>query len=79
MSKTGVWMVLALLHCAGGSGAWAEPEAGPMGGNDTDEHVRRTAQTCRRCRRERSQVCVTQAMIDKYGGPYSNPPTRNAR
>jgi Protein of unknown function (DUF3617) len=21
-----------------------------------------------------SQVCVTQAMIDKYGGPYSNPP-----
>lgn len=20
------------------------------------------------------QVCVTQAMIDKYGGPYSNPP-----
>jgi hypothetical protein len=21
-----------------------------------------------------NQVCVTQAMIDKYGGPYSNPP-----
>ncbi len=21
-----------------------------------------------------TQVCVTQAMIDKYGGPYSNPP-----
>jgi hypothetical protein len=21
-----------------------------------------------------SQVCVTQAMVDKYGGPYSNPP-----
>ncbi|MGD0914107.1 MAG: DUF3617 domain-containing protein [Terracidiphilus sp.] len=21
-----------------------------------------------------SQVCVTQAMIDKYGGPYQNPP-----
>jgi hypothetical protein len=20
-----------------------------------------------------SQICVTQAMIDKYGGPYSNP------
>ena len=21
-----------------------------------------------------TQVCVTQAMIDKYGGPYQNPP-----
>ena len=24
-----------------------------------------------------TQVCVTQAMIDKYGGPYSNPPRGN--
>lgn len=24
-----------------------------------------------------SQVCVTQAMIDKYGGPYSNPQRGN--
>lgn len=26
-----------------------------------------------------SQVCVTQAMIDKYGGPYSNPPHGNCK
>lgn len=25
------------------------------------------------------QVCVTQAMIDKYGGPASNPQTRNCQ
>lgn len=26
-----------------------------------------------------SQVCVTQAMIDKYGGPYSNPQNGNCQ
>jgi hypothetical protein len=26
-----------------------------------------------------SQVCVTQAMIDKYGGPYSNPQRGNCQ
>lgn len=26
-----------------------------------------------------SQVCVTQAMIDKYGSPYSNPPRGNCQ
>jgi hypothetical protein len=26
-----------------------------------------------------TQVCVTQAMIDKYGGPYSNPPRGNCK
>jgi hypothetical protein len=26
-----------------------------------------------------TQVCVTQAMIDKYGGPYSNPPRGGCR
>lgn len=25
------------------------------------------------------QVCVTQAMIDKYGSPYSNPPNGNCK
>ncbi|MGA9070728.1 MAG: DUF3617 family protein [Terracidiphilus sp.] len=25
-----------------------------------------------------SQVCVTQEMIDKYGGPTANPPSRNS-
>jgi len=26
-----------------------------------------------------TQVCVTQAMIDKYGGPYQNPPRGNCQ
>jgi len=26
-----------------------------------------------------TQMCVTQAMIDKYGGPYSNPPRGNCQ
>jgi hypothetical protein len=26
-----------------------------------------------------SQLCVTQAMIDKYGAPYSNPPRSNCQ
>ncbi len=26
-----------------------------------------------------TQVCVTQAMIDKYGGPFSNPPRGNCK
>lgn len=26
-----------------------------------------------------TQVCVTQEMIDKYGGPYSNPPRGNCQ
>ncbi len=71
MSKTRVWMVVgcclfALAASAQGqrkAGLWEVTSSMSMSGMPNMPNMGSHTQ----------QVCVTQAMIDKYGGPYSNP------
>ena len=71
MSKTRIWMVVgcclfALAASARGqrkAGLWEVTSSMSMSGMPNMPQMGSRTQ----------QVCVTQAMIDKYGGPYSNP------
>ena len=71
MSKNRVWMVvgcclMALATSAQGqrkAGLWEVTSQMSMSGMPSMPAMGSHTQ----------QVCVTQAMIDKYGGPYSNP------
>ena len=71
MSKTRIWMVVgcclfALAARAQGqrkAGLWQVTSQMSMSGMPNMPAMGSHTQ----------QVCVTQAMIDKYGGPYSNP------
>ncbi|MGB8029356.1 MAG: DUF3617 family protein [Terracidiphilus sp.] len=71
MSKTRIWMVvgcclIALATSAQGqrkAGLWEVTSQMSMSGMPNMPQMGSRTQ----------QVCVTQAMIDKYGGPYSNP------
>ncbi len=72
MSKTRIWMVvvccfIALAATAQGqrkAGLWEVTSQMSMSGMPNMPSMGSHTQ----------QVCVTQAMVDKYGGPYSNPP-----
>ena len=68
MNKARVWMTLGLCVVAlaaqpnaeGKAGLWEVTSSVSMSGMPAmGSHT--------------TQVCVTQAMVDKYGGPYSNP------
>jgi hypothetical protein len=71
MSKTRIWMVVgcclfALAVSAQGqrkAGLWEVTSQMSMSGMPNMPQMGSRTQ----------QVCVTQAMINKYGGPYSNP------
>jgi hypothetical protein len=71
MSKTRIWMVvscclIAMAASAQGqrkAGLWEVTSSMSMSGMPNMPNMGSHTQ----------QVCVTQAMIDKYGGPYSNP------
>jgi hypothetical protein len=71
MSKIRIWMVVgcclfALAVSAQGqrkAGLWEVTSSMSMSGMPNMPQMGSRTQ----------QVCVTQAMIDKYGGPYSNP------
>lgn len=71
MSKTRIWMVagcclFAMAASAQGqrkAGLWEVTSSTSMSGMPNMPQMGSHTQ----------QVCVTQAMIDKYGGPYSNP------
>src|SRR5579863_5037845 len=71
MNRTRIWMVvgccfIALAATAQGqrmAGLWEVTSQMSMSGMPNMPNMGSHTQ----------QVCVTQAMIDKYGGPYSNP------
>jgi len=71
MNKTRIWMVvgccfIALAATAQGqrkAGLWEVTSQMSMSGMPNMPAMGSHTQ----------QVCVTQAMVDKYGGPYSNP------
>jgi hypothetical protein len=71
MSKTRIWVVvscclIAMAVSAQGqrkAGLWEVTSSMSMSGMPNMPNMGSRTQ----------QVCVTQAMIDKYGGPYSNP------
>jgi hypothetical protein len=72
MNRTRIWMVvgccfIALAVTAQGqrkAGLWEVTSQMSMSGMPNMPAMGSHTQ----------QVCVTQAMVDKYGGPYSNPP-----
>ena len=79
MSKTGIWMTLgccmvALAVQAHGQsrrpGLWEVTSSMSMSGMPANMPTSGSHTT---------QVCVTQAMIDKYGGPTSNPGRGNCQ
>ena len=71
MSKTRIWVVVSCCLVAMAASAQGQRKAGlwevtssmSMSGMPNMPQMGSRTQ----------QVCVTQAMIDKYGGPYSNP------
>jgi len=71
VNKTRIWMVvgccfIALAATAQGqrkAGLWEVTSSMSMSGMPNMPSMGSRTQ----------QVCVTQAMVDKYGGPYSNP------
>jgi hypothetical protein len=71
MSKIRIWVVVSCCLIAMGASAQGQRKAGlwevtssmSMSGMPNMPNMGSHTQ----------QVCVTQAMIDKYGGPYSNP------
>jgi hypothetical protein len=73
MSKTRIWVMvscclIAIAASAQGqrkAGLWEVTSSMSMSGMPSMPNMGSRTQ----------QVCVTQAMIDKYGGPYSNPQT----
>lgn len=73
MSRTRIWMVvgcclMAMAVSAQGqrkAGLWEVTSSMSMSGMPNMPQMGSHTQ----------DVCVTQAMIDKYGGPYSNPQT----
>ena len=58
--KPGLWEVTATMNMAGMPQMPAMPAGAPQMASPFAPHT--------------SQVCVTQAMIDKYGGPNPQPP-----
>jgi hypothetical protein len=65
--KPGLWEVTTSMSM-GGAGTPAAPQLPPG-----VQLPPGTQMPCGPMAPRTTQVCVTQAMIDKYGGPYSNP------
>jgi hypothetical protein len=73
MSKTRIWVVVSCCLFAMAVSAQGQRKAGLWEITSTTSMSGMPNMPSMPSRTQ--QVCVTQAMIDKYGGPYSNPQT----
>jgi hypothetical protein len=71
MSKTGIWVVVSCCLIAMAASAQGQRKAGLW--EVTSSMTMSGMPNMPAMGSHTQQVCVTQAMIDKYGGPYSNP------
>ncbi len=71
MSKTRTWMMVGCCFIALAAGAQGQRKAGLW--EVTSSTTMSGMPNMPQMGSHTQQVCVTQAMIDKYGGPYSNP------
>jgi hypothetical protein len=71
MSKTRIWVVVSCCLIAMAASAQGQRKAGLW--EVTSQMSMSGMPNMPQMGSHTQQVCVTQAMIDKYGGPYSNP------
>ncbi len=71
MSKTRIWVVVSCCLIAMAASAQGQRKAGLW--EVTSQMSMSGMPNMPQMGSRTQQVCVTQAMIDKYGGPYSNP------
>ena len=71
MSKTRIWVVVSCCLVAMAASAQGQRKAGLW--EVTSSMSMSGMPNMPQMGSHTQQVCVTQAMIDKYGGPYSNP------
>src|SRR5208282_5401013 len=71
MSKTRIWVVVSCCLIAIAASAQGQRKAGLW--EVTSQMSMSGMPNMPQMGGRTQQVCVTQAMIDKYGGPYSNP------
>jgi hypothetical protein len=71
MSKTGIWVVVSCCLISMAASAQGQRKAGLW--EVTSQMSMSGMPNMPQMGSRTQQVCVTQAMIDKYGGPYSNP------
>ncbi len=71
MSKTRIWVVVSCCLIAMAASAQGQRKAGLW--EVTSQMSMSGMPNMPAMGSQTQQVCVTQAMIDKYGGPYSNP------
>ncbi len=71
MNKTGIWVVVSCCLIAMAASAQGQRKAGLW--EVTSQMSMSGMPNMPQMGSRTQQVCVTQAMIDKYGGPYSNP------
>jgi len=71
MSKTRIWMVVGCCLIAMAASAQGQRKAGLW--EVTSQMSMSGMPNMPQMGGRTQEVCVTQAMIDKYGGPYSNP------
>ena len=74
MSKTRFWLILGCCIIALAAQAQAQSRKPGLWEVTSQMSMSGGPQNMPQMPPRTSQVCVTQAMIDKYGGPYSNPP-----
>ncbi len=71
MSKTRIWVVVSCCLIAMAASAQGQRKAGLW--EVTSQMSMSGMPSMPQMGSRTQEVCVTQAMIDKYGGPYSNP------
>jgi len=74
MNKTRFWLILGCCIIALGAQAQGQGRKPGLWEVTSQMSMSGGPQNMPQMPPRTSQVCVTQAMIDKYGGPYSNPP-----
>jgi hypothetical protein len=72
MNKTRIWMVVGCCFIALAASAQGQRKAGLW--EVTSQMTMSGMPNMPSMGSHTQQVCVTQAMVDKYGGPYTNPP-----
>ena len=74
MNKTPIWFILGCCVIALAAQAQGQSRKAGLWEVTSQMSMSGGPQNMPQMPAHTSQVCVTQAMIDKYGGPYSNPP-----
>jgi len=74
MNKTRIWLILGCCIVAFAAGVQGQSRKPGLWEVTAQMSMSGGPQNMPQMPAHTSQVCVTQAMIDKYGGPYSNPP-----